>query len=176
MEDPAASPAPPAPPAQPPLEAITPAGEQQPAPPPAGPDTATPSAGPSAAEPQSGGGTYYTSSGQRARPQKTPFQKETLEAAFEMNRHPTEEMRRVLAERIDLTEQQVGTWFQHRRQRKRKEQVQQAVAQAVLPGAPAYMAGKPGDGGPEEDGKGAEDPAAVQELAALLELAAAHLP
>lgn len=55
------------------------------------------------------------------RAQKTPAQKQALEEAFQNNERPNDQQRKELAATIGLTEQQVSTWFTHRRRKARQE-------------------------------------------------------
>lgn len=76
--------------------------------------------------------------------QKTPAQKQALEAAFLANNFPDDTIRKALAAATNLTESQVNTWFSHRRRRER-ERIANGGAPAVNAAAPrtAPLAGTP---------------------------------
>ncbi|KAK9797439.1 hypothetical protein WJX73_004705 [Symbiochloris irregularis] len=65
---------------------------------------------------------------------KTPIQKEALEAAFKIHQFPSEEVRKALGARIELTEQQVQVWFSHRRRREKKTEGHTSDAFPTTPG------------------------------------------
>ncbi|KIY95671.1 hypothetical protein MNEG_12292 [Monoraphidium neglectum] len=85
--------------------------------------------------------------------QKTPLQKEVLEASYMINQNPTPDHCRALAQRIQLTEKEVRDWFSGRRRRVRKKEQKAAEAAggggaspppgAAASGAAAAYAGTP---------------------------------
>ncbi|KAG1674622.1 hypothetical protein FOA52_001871 [Chlamydomonas sp. UWO 241] len=70
--------------------------------------------------PGSGFGAEATQAKPRAT--KTPLQKEVLEASYQLNAFPSEEYRRALGVRIQLSEQQVQAWFINRRRREKRSE------------------------------------------------------
>ncbi|KAK9835073.1 hypothetical protein WJX81_008591 [Elliptochloris bilobata] len=68
---------------------------------------------------------------------KNDIQKEALDAAFRINQFPPPEVRRALGARINLTEDQVQVWFQHRRRKEKNSAAAQAAAAAASPAAHA---------------------------------------
>lgn len=57
------------------------------------------------------------------RQMKTPFQLETLEKTYRVDRYPTEATRLQLSEQLGLTDRQLQMWFCHRRLKDKKEEV-----------------------------------------------------
>ncbi|GAB4814610.1 hypothetical protein N2152v2_001656 [Parachlorella kessleri] len=149
--------------------ATPPPGSPRAAPPAGGAALGTP-ASPAAADGGGGGATSVPGStpgsapgsASKPRAQKTPYQKEALEAAFKLNSFPTEEMRRVLGEKIGLSEQQVATWFNHRRRKERKETSEAALAPAAAGASAAAPAGEAAEGAAETGANGRAVAAAAE--------------
>lgn len=110
------------------------------------------------------------SSAQKAkRNVKTPLQKEVLEASFQIDANPTQQHRKALADKLELSEEQVQAWFVARRRRDKKKQDSEAGTDGA--------AGAASDaGGEDSSAPGASGPAAEALQAELLELAKASLP
>ncbi|CAN0853184.1 Homeobox-DDT domain protein RLT1 [Linum grandiflorum] len=59
--------------------------------------------------------------GKPKRQMKTPFQLETLENAYSLEKYPSEATRTKLSQKLGLTDRQLQMWFCHRRLKDRKE-------------------------------------------------------
>ncbi|KAI8470925.1 MAG: hypothetical protein J3K34DRAFT_520971 [Monoraphidium minutum] len=97
--------------------------------------------------------------GRKAGPkQKTPLQKEVLEASYMINENPTPEHCRMLAQRIQLTEKEVRDWFSGRRRRVRKKEAKATGGPGASGGGAAASSG--GSAPPHFAAGGAASPAA----------------
>ncbi|EFJ39975.1 homeodomain protein [Volvox carteri f. nagariensis] len=82
----------------------------------------------------------------KPRQNKTPLQKEVLEASYQLNQHPSVEHRKALGDRIGLTEHEVNVrgcmhaWFTNRRRRDKQAEKKAAAASLSAGGS----AGTPG--------------------------------
>ncbi|GFR41131.1 hypothetical protein Agub_g1779, partial [Astrephomene gubernaculifera] len=77
----------------------------------------------------------------KPRQNKTPLQKEVLEASYQLNQHPSVEHRKALGDRIGLTEQEVQAWFTNRRRRdKAAEKKAGATTTSAASGTPGGAA------------------------------------
>ncbi|KAG2450131.1 hypothetical protein HYH02_000234 [Chlamydomonas schloesseri] len=74
----------------------------------------------------------------KPRANKTPLQKEVLEASYQLNQHPSVDHRKALGDRIGLTEQEVQAWFTNRR---RKDKLAEAKKATGTPGAEGAAGG-----------------------------------
>ncbi|GLI69153.1 hypothetical protein VaNZ11_013710 [Volvox africanus] len=72
----------------------------------------------------------------KPRQNKTPLQKEVLEASYQLNQHPSLEHRKALGDRIQLTEQEVQAWFTNRRRRDKQAEKKAAAASGGAGGTP----------------------------------------
>nr|ABY60733.1 zygote-expressed homeodomain protein [Chlamydomonas reinhardtii] len=83
----------------------------------------------------------------KPRANKTPLQKEVLEASYQLNQHPSIDHRKALGDRIGLTEQEVQAWFTNRRRKDKLAEAKKATATpppAGTPSADASAGASPG--------------------------------
>mmetsp|Transcript_4546 Transcript_4546/g.12680 ORF Transcript_4546/g.12680 Transcript_4546/m.12680 type:complete len:1365 (+) Transcript_4546:425-4519(+) len=112
---------------------------------------------------------------------KTPSQKKALEQAFSINQYPSDDVRRELGERLDLSANQIQVWFNHRR---RKAKDDEALAKVRGEQASISSGGRmadydqPSSGSEDEETEDeGTDPTAHEEaeLLEIIEMAKARL-
>ncbi|KAG2442737.1 hypothetical protein HXX76_002819 [Chlamydomonas incerta] len=95
----------------------------------------------------------------KPRANKTPLQKEVLEASYQLNQHPSVEHRKALGDRIGLTEQEVQAWFTNRRRKDKLAEAKKATATPSAAGTPGPDAGAGGSAAGASPGAPAGAPA-----------------